>query len=292
MFFILFFYTIEPIDQTITKTSKFIKNIKLTNDKDLFNNFLDKDSFKKIYKEVDKSNCFYTLDNNLTWNFYFNKSYCTKYHYNYINLSEKSQYETIESLKKYKPNIILHNGNNKLSNLQYGVSTYSMNYLIYEYILNNYKPYLLLNDNWFWNYDNKKNIYPKEKIKIVHEIKHFDRIKESTRSKIIRLSGLFKWVQNYNISDINLKLSIQDIYKNNYLGTFITVGKNNKAIWSGSISNINDIDIYIPINSLESGINNISIFLFNNNNELELLNQLQIDLKNLKNYNYKILLDE
>ena len=292
MFFILFFYLIEPINHTLLKTSKFIKNFKSTNDSKLFNNFLDKDNFEKIFKEVDKSECFYTLDNNLSWNFYFNKSYCSKYHYNYINLSSKSQNETINNLKKYKPNIILHNGNNELSNLQYGISTYSMNYLIYEYILNHYKPYLLLNNNWFWIYNNKKINLPKEKIKIVHKIEHVDKIEESIRVKIIRFSGLFKWVENHNISDINLKLSIQDSFKNNYIGTFITVGNDHRPIWSGPISNFNDIDLYIPINSLEIGINDISIYLFNNNNELELLNKLKIDIKNFKNYNYRILLNE
>jgi len=253
----------------------FMKNYANVYDSMLFSNLLSPNDYQTLLTEINKSSCFYTLNYVLSWNYYFNKPHCTKYPYNFINLSKKSQLNAIRQLKESKPEIILYSSNNNRSKLQYGVSSNSMVYLIDNYILNNYKPFKEYGDHWFWQYNKSKyNIYKypvENEFKINYEVMDIHFIK-----KIINFTGIRHYTKAENISDLPFKLHYNPKLKK-YIGILITVGKSNAPIWAGPLNKVEDTIFMIPKNKLSNRENDISVFLISENNSLYLIDTFQIN---------------
>jgi len=236
------------------------------NDSELYMDLINAKGFKKISGYIKNQECLYTLTNNLTWNYIFNKPHCSKYHYNFINLSKKSQEETIYQLKKKKPNYILFESSNPYSNLQYGVSTKSMNYLIYDYVLSSYEPSIVFKNNWFWKIKSNQNY----KVDYSHTYKGNLSVKRKNLNlfnKLKTISGISRNVVDFsNISDLQIQITLQDLDKNIYA---IIVKSENDEILSGKLLNLkNEAIVGVPFQKLKIGENKMKIFLINKENEL------------------------
>ena len=282
------------MNQTIIKIVKFYKNYQIINDKKLFSNLLNEKNYNLIIKDINDSKCFYSMGYVLTWNYYFNKPTCSKYNYNFINMSIKSQNETIQNLKEKKPKIILYSTNNYSSNynsfnsfIQYGVSSYSMNYLIHDFILNNYKPYLVLNDHWFWKISNKKFNFSSNNSVKKYTLEYSGALEKTFVQKTIYYSGLFNYTDMSNISDIKFRLSIEN-NSIKFIGSLVTTGKINKLVWAGLLKNYKDTDLYVPLNDLGLGKNEINVYLIDKNNVLYYVQTFNINLFNKRPFNYVV----
>ncbi len=268
---IFFLFKGESIKFSIFNYYEIFAKFKNHNDQDLYKNLINNDSLKKISGLIKNQKCLYTLTNNLTWNYILNKPYCTKYHYNFINLSKKSQDETISKLKKTPPKYILFASNDSNDSSQYGVSTKSMNYLIYDYILKTYEPSQAFAGNWFWKLKNsqikKINLNQNFKGKIVIQTEEknlFDKLKI--------ISGISKNIVNFsNYSDIQIKISFQDSDLKNFYAVIVK-NENNKTLSGKLLNSGNDLILEIPKLMLKSGKNTIKILLMNNKNELFFFN--------------------
>ena len=74
---------------------------------------------------------------------------CSKYWYLLYSTSIESQKELVRELQAEKPNIILYS-NQFWSNSIDGVPKETSHLLVHQYIWQHYRPYKMLNGNWFW----------------------------------------------------------------------------------------------------------------------------------------------
>ena len=169
-------------------------------------------------------------------------------------------------IKKKKPNYILFESSNPYSNLQYGVSTKSMNYLIYDYVLSSYEPSIVFKNNWFWKIKSNQNY----KVDYSHTYKGNLSVKRKNLNlfnKLKTISGISRNVVDFsNISDLQIQITLQDLDKNIYA---IIVKSENDEILSGKLLNLkNEAIVGVPFQKLKIGENKMKIFLINKENEL------------------------
>jgi len=101
---------------------------------------------EKMRPEIDKMGCFYTLTSEGAWYYYFKKPSCSKYHSFHWAASKESYLEIIESLRSKKPGVILFS-NYYSSNRNI---TYHLIPEVYQFVYQNYRPYKLIGNHWFW----------------------------------------------------------------------------------------------------------------------------------------------
>ncbi len=275
---ILFLFKGDTIKSSLLNYYAFVSKYKVHHDKDLYHELINGNNFKKISNLIDKQNCLYTLTNNLTWNYIFKKPYCSKYHYNFINLSKKSQEETINQLKIKKPEYILFEGKNINASSQYGVSTKSMNYLIYDYIIKSYEPAFDFNNNWFWKLKSKQT--NKVNYNKVFKGKIFQEKREQNfLSKLKTLSGISKNIVDFsNFSDIQIKVSFQNINNTNMYAVLVK-NENDKTLSGKLLNSKNYAVVEIPQLLLKKGKNKIKVILMDSNNELFFFKNYSLNIK-------------
>ena len=101
---------------------------------------------EKMRPEIDNMECFYTLTHEGIWYYYFKKPSCSKYHSFHWAISKESYLEIIDSLRSKKPDVILfsnHYSNNR--NIAYHLIPE-----VYQFVYQNYRPYKLIGNHWFW----------------------------------------------------------------------------------------------------------------------------------------------
>ena len=101
---------------------------------------------EKMRPEIDNMECFYTLTHEGIWYYYFKKPSCSKYHSFHWAVSKESYLEIIDSLRSKKPDVILfsnHYSNNR--NIAYHLIPE-----VYQFVYQNYRPYKLIGNHWFW----------------------------------------------------------------------------------------------------------------------------------------------
>jgi hypothetical protein len=101
---------------------------------------------KEMRPEIADMECFYTLTSENIWYYYFKKPSCSKHHVFGWAMTKKSRYEIIDSLRSKQPEIILFS--NYRSNKSFKAS--HLNPEVYDFIYQNYRPYKLVENHWFW----------------------------------------------------------------------------------------------------------------------------------------------
>ncbi|MEB3830438.1 hypothetical protein [Phormidium sp. CCY1219] len=102
-----------------------------------------------LQPEIDKQSCFYTLTSEGLWYSLFDKPSCSKFSYTYYSKPTSAQKIVVRELKQTQPDIILLT-NNMWSNTIDGIPTSDSVSQIYQYILQEYQPYRLVQSHWFW----------------------------------------------------------------------------------------------------------------------------------------------
>lgn len=104
---------------------------------------------EQIENDIAGQSCFYTLTSEGVWYRMLSMRPCSRYWNLLYSTSTESQKELIEEIQAERPKIILYS-NQFWSNAIDGVPKETSHLLVHQYVWQYYRPYKMLNDNWFW----------------------------------------------------------------------------------------------------------------------------------------------
>ncbi len=104
------------------------------------------EAVEEMLPEVKDMECFYTLNSEGVWYYYFKKPSCSRYHLLYLAMTKEASYEIINSLRNKRPEVILFSNYNSNK----GLVTFHSNPEVYDFVYQNYRPYKLVGNHWFW----------------------------------------------------------------------------------------------------------------------------------------------
>ncbi len=151
---------------------------------------------KAMRPEIQGAECFYTLTAESTWYYYFKKPSCSRYHSFNWAISKKARYEVIKSLRSKRPEIILFS--NYRSNRDFVLFHWSPE--VYEFVYQNYRPYKLIENHWFWK--RSAGGMAKAKISELDITTSITNYAYNNSETFIVLSGISSLKNFYNIDGI------------------------------------------------------------------------------------------
>ena len=104
------------------------------------------EAVEEMRPEVQEMECFYTLNSEAVWYYYFKKPSCSRYHMLQWAMTKEASHEVISSLRNKKPQVILFSNYNS----NRGLVTSHLNPEVYTFVYQNYRPYKLVGNHWFW----------------------------------------------------------------------------------------------------------------------------------------------
>jgi hypothetical protein len=127
------------------------KHISMTDDDLLAKQGKPKDykyltAVEEMRPEIQEMECFYTLTSEGIWYYYFKKPSCSRHHLAFHTIGKEASYEVVDSLRKKQPEIILFS--NYRSSKYFDTSHLLPE--IYQFVYQNYRPYKLIGNHWFW----------------------------------------------------------------------------------------------------------------------------------------------
>lgn len=105
--------------------------------------------------EIQQQFCFYTLTSEGLWYYLFNQPSCSKYSYVLYAKPTVAQQEVIEELEQTQPDILLLSNAMWYQNPWDRVLKTDSASLIYQNVLQNYRPYKQVQSHWFWKRSNR-----------------------------------------------------------------------------------------------------------------------------------------
>jgi hypothetical protein len=105
--------------------------------------------------EIDQQSCFFNLTSEGLWYYLFNKPSCSKYGYVLYSKPIEAQKVVVQELEKTQPDIILLTNEMWFENPWDGVLKSDSAALIYENVLQQYRPDKLVQSHWFWKRSNR-----------------------------------------------------------------------------------------------------------------------------------------
>ena len=105
--------------------------------------------------EIDQQSCFFNLTSEGLWYYLFNKPSCSKYGYVLYSKPIEAQKVVVQELEKTQPDIILLTNEMWFENPWDRVLKSDSAALIYENVLQQYRPYKLVQSHWFWKRSNR-----------------------------------------------------------------------------------------------------------------------------------------
>lgn len=137
-------------------------------------------AYEKLKPEVNQSSCFFTLTQEGFWYYLFDKPSCSKFGVLFYARTTKAQETVIREVNTQKPNIILFSSTIRSSTFD-GIHTADAVPIIYRYFLNHYHPYTLEASQWFWQRNDKKLVFTKDKSQ-----RYFGRIDTILSERVLR----------------------------------------------------------------------------------------------------------
>ncbi|WP_413162339.1 hypothetical protein ACL6C3_25495 [Capilliphycus salinus ALCB114379] len=105
--------------------------------------------------EIDQQSCFFNLTSEGLWYYLFNKPSCPKYSYVLYSKPLEAQKEVVQQLEEKQPDIILLTNEMWFQNPWDGVLKSDSAALIYQNVLQQYRPYKQIQSHWFWKRSNR-----------------------------------------------------------------------------------------------------------------------------------------
>lgn len=137
-------------------------------------------AYEKLKPEVNQSSCFFTLTQEGFWYYLFKKPSCSKFGVLFYARTIKAQETVIREVNTQKPNIILFSSTTRSSTFD-GIQTADAVPIIYRYFLKHYHPYTLEASQWFWQRNDKKLVFTKDKSQ-----RYFGRIDTVLGERVLR----------------------------------------------------------------------------------------------------------
>ena len=107
-------------------------------------------AWQTIEPEISQQSCFFTLTSEGLWYYLFNKPSCSKYSYVLYAKPQIAQKEVIQELEETQPNLILLKNEIWFQNPWDEILKAESASEIYQYILQQYRPYKAIESHWFW----------------------------------------------------------------------------------------------------------------------------------------------
>lgn len=117
-------------------------------------------AYDRLKPRLDRLSCFFTMTSEGLWYYLVGKPSCTKFGNIYYAQPIVAQREVVSDLARTNPEIILLS-NNMWSNAIDGIPVAGSASLVYQYLLETYKPYTLIGSQWFWTPQTKKFSFTK-----------------------------------------------------------------------------------------------------------------------------------
>ena len=154
------------------------------------------DAVKEMRPEVKDMECFYTLNSEGVWYYYFKKPSCSRYHMLQWALSKEGSYEIINSLRNKRPRVILFSNYNS----NRGLVTFHANSEVYDFVYQNYRPYKLVGNHWFWKGSSRGMVGAKlTELDIKNKIENFVY---NNSGAVVFLNGILELKNIYNIDTL------------------------------------------------------------------------------------------
>lgn len=110
---------------------------------------------------IKNEKSFYTLTSEGIWYYIFDLPSTSRFHQMLYARTKELQMEVVSALEQNRPGYILFSNNYFSSELD-SVSIFNSNHLITSFVLENYKPFKMINNQWFWKFDTSGFIRSKE----------------------------------------------------------------------------------------------------------------------------------
>ncbi|MGB3404553.1 MAG: hypothetical protein WBA77_17850 [Microcoleaceae cyanobacterium] len=107
-------------------------------------------AWQTIEPEISQQSCFFTSTSEGLWYYLFNKPSCSKYGYVLYAKPSTAQQEVIQELEETQPNIVLLKNEIWFQNPWDEILKAESASEIYQYILQQYRPYKAIESHWFW----------------------------------------------------------------------------------------------------------------------------------------------
>ncbi|MEA5523055.1 hypothetical protein [Limnoraphis robusta] len=132
----------------VNKTVKLPSRLAFSDEQILQPDYLE--ALTVMQPEIQQQSCFYTLTSEGLWYYLFDKPSCSKYGYTLYSKPIEAQKEVIQELEETQPDIILLTNAMWYQNPWDGVLKSDSSALIYQNILQKYRPDKLIQSHWFW----------------------------------------------------------------------------------------------------------------------------------------------
>jgi hypothetical protein len=187
--------------------------------------------------EVSQPSCFFTLSQEGFWYYLFNKPSCSKFSVVYYARTTDAQETVIHEVSIRKPDIVLFGSTNRANTFE-GIPISDAVPIIYRYFLNHYKPYVLVESQWFWKWNEKQFSFVKNNGSRV-SYGSIDIVPSETifKGNVVSLSGAAMFPDRNEKAD----------------AVYISYGENNQLIEVAKIDKNSKWAIPIPTMSLPSG---------------------------------------
>jgi len=194
------------------------------------------EAVEEMRPEVKDMECFYTLNSEGVWYYYFKKPSCSRYHMLQWAITKEGSYEVINSLRNKRPRVILFSNYNS----NRGLVTFNSNPEVYDFVYQNYRPYKLVGNHWFWK-DSSRGIVGAKLAELDIKNKIKSRMYNNSEGFVF-LDGVLELKSIYNIGTLYVTSIGQElpiaVAANDISGIHIQSGSL-KIPWSMKIPMIN-----------------------------------------------------
>jgi hypothetical protein len=243
-----------------SKLERLYKSFRTPDVKILRQDFLE--SYRALEPEVAQSPCFFTLSSEGFWYYLFNKQSCTKFSILAYAKTTDAQETVVREINDKKPSIILFFVGGDVIGARTPVA--DSNSIVYQYFLDQYKPYTLVEGRWFWKRDERKLTFTKNSsrtygsVNTVSVVKASDVVKPGTdHVNQLRISndlsnqihrGDRVWL-NGTSSLINQDNSTNAVY--------ISYGEDNRLVSVGWVAGDSTWKAFVPTLSLPTSTSSV-----------------------------------
>ena len=208
-------------------------------------------AYDEIKPEVEPMSCFFTLNQQGLWYYLFNKPSCSKFSIVFYARTTAAQKTLIQEVDAQKPNIILFSS--RFTNNVEGIPISDGIPIIYQYFLNHYQPYKLIESHWFWRRNTQQPTFT-----LAPATASYGNISSPLQEKLIKgkpviLRGTATLPQQNKIAD----------------AVYLSYGVNNQLIEVAQVNETANWTIPVPTISLPAGKNIFRVWSYDaNSNQL------------------------
>lgn len=216
--------------------------------------------YNTLKSEVSQNPCFFTLSQEGFWYYLFNKPSCSKFSIVYYARSTNAQETVVREVDATKPNIVLFGPTYRVNAFE-GIPVGNAIPIIYRYFLSHYKPYILLESQWFWKRTEKPLTFTRNNQSLDYGTIDTVLGEKMFKGEIVLLGGAVIFSNQNNTAD----------------AVYISYGEDNQLIEVAKVDHNLKWSVPIPTMSLPAGRSVLRVWSYNDKSDQ--LRQIGEDIK-------------